>query len=93
MQHLQEQFGRPMSAAVLARYLGVDAHTVRKHHQKWGGVFVGEKRIVFFEKIVARKILEASSLKPDCQAVNKKGFVKTSSVKMVVEDIHGLLPE
>ena len=63
MQHLQHELGQPITPAALARWLGIDVKTVRKYADRWGGVEVAPKRVIFFERIVEERI-KAQAMAP-----------------------------
>jgi len=54
---LQAELGRPVTAEELAKFLGVDADYVRKHHRVFGGIRPpGGRRIWFFENLIAESV-------------------------------------
>jgi hypothetical protein len=57
LEDLVAEFGRPIPEAVFAVYLGIDARTMRKHADHWGGVEIIPGRYAFFESQV-RKVIE-----------------------------------
>ena len=64
MQNLEQSVGAPIPPAALARWLGIDVKTVRKYADRWGGVEVAPKRVLFFERIVEDRI-KAQALQPE----------------------------
>ena len=57
LEDLVAEFGRPIPEAVFAVYLGIDARTMRKYADHWGGVEIIPGRYAFFESQV-RKVIE-----------------------------------
>lgn len=49
LQDLSERLGRPIKPQELARILGVDARTLRKHYRQWGGAEICPGVVRFFE--------------------------------------------
>ena len=100
MQHLQHELGQPITPAALARWLGIDVKTVRKYADRWGGVEVAPKRVIFFERIVEERI-KSQAMAPAAPPAENR--VQTSrqrfegpvvgrhSEKKAVYDPYGLL--
>ena len=57
MEVFEKEFGKPMKAAQVAAMTGVDVKTVRQYFSDFGGIPVGERRILFFE----RRLMDALS--------------------------------
>lgn len=60
---LDALLGRAIPDRTLAEYLGMDVRTLRKYHERWGGVEVSPGRFVFFEKHI-KGIIENAKPEP-----------------------------
>ena len=56
MDFIKESLGRKISVKELASFLGVDVRTVKKYYLELGGIRLGERRFIFFEKEVIHAI-------------------------------------
>jgi len=57
MDILDNELGRRLSTCEVAQRLGVSESTVRRYASKFGGVRIGQRNIIFFE----RKLIDAIS--------------------------------
>ena len=59
-QPLFAELGKALTATELAKILGVDPRTIRRHYQRWGGVWVAPNVLRFFDNRV-REAINANS--------------------------------
>lgn len=57
MDALESELGRRLSTVEVAQRIGVSESTVRRYASKFGGVRIGQRKIIFFE----RKLIDAIS--------------------------------
>jgi hypothetical protein len=102
MQYLEEQYGAVVSAAQLAASLGLATKTVRSNYKKWGGVQVGNRKVIFFEREVARRLAQQTSCNMEDGSDNgnqtKRRLAIVSRrpnarVANQIDDPFGLLPQ
>jgi hypothetical protein len=90
MEILEQSLGAPITPTALARWLGVSVQTIRKHADRWGGVEVTPKKLIFFERIVEERIKSHAATVMPAPVPQIKVATPTMSLKRV-EDPHGLL--
>ncbi|MDH4318546.1 MAG: hypothetical protein OEV64_09175 [Desulfobulbaceae bacterium] len=56
MEVLQSELGRRLEIADIAKWLSIDPKTVKKYHQLLGGIRLGPRKYIFFEKEVLSAI-------------------------------------
>ena len=61
---LEQIYGKSIKPSELAKFLGVDARTVKKYYERWGGVEIAPGHVRFFEK----RVLEVLNAELDYQA-------------------------
>jgi len=103
---LKKYLGRTLTAAELAKFLGVDVKTIRMYYPLLGGIRLG-RRMLFFEKEVINAIQKRSKMgspsenqreeegkdlpeQARCNSVGKREPVKSRG-DMAREDKHGIL--
>jgi hypothetical protein len=59
MNALIEKLGKRLTAKEVAKYLGIDAETVRRYYHSLGGIRLG-RLILFFENLIIHAIKENS---------------------------------
>ncbi len=106
MAMIEDELGSALHPEDMARYLGLNVKTVRKHYQKLGGIRLG-RQILFFEKEVIHAVQKRSKMgspseswfeeegkdlpeQEGCNSVGKRDPVK-SRKDMAGEDKHGVL--
>ncbi len=57
MQTIEQELGRRLSTVEVAERFGLSESTVRRYASKFGGVRIGQRKIIFFE----RKLIDAIS--------------------------------
>lgn len=62
MSFIEQELGNRLNAKEVASYLGVDKRLVIKHYRELGGVRLGERRYIFFEK---RLVNAVTALSPE----------------------------
>jgi hypothetical protein len=105
VKHLEKQLGQALSAEEVAQYLGLDVKTVRKYHQRLGGIRLG-RRFVFFEKEIINAVSKREEM--DCPSEERRPATEQgvldqegseglgsqnapqTSRRMELEDRHGL---
>jgi hypothetical protein len=58
MDLLEKELGKKLSVSQVAEYLGVDARLVRRQYAQLGGVRLGPKCYIFFERRLINAISE-----------------------------------
>lgn len=56
MDLLEKELGKRCTPKEIASWLGIDPQTVKKYHAALGGIRLGPRKIIFFEKEVLNAI-------------------------------------
>lgn len=73
MDFILKQLGKRLSVSEVSKILGVDPRTVRKYYSVLGGIKLGDRRIIFFEKEFISAIQRQTKQETTLDRSNQKG--------------------
>lgn len=83
MDLLTAELGERLTVNDVAAYLKVDARLVRKHYEKLGGVRLGQRRFIFFERRLINALLQQEKSQ---KTMDGSDLVERESQKEIIQD-------
>lgn len=73
MDFVKAELGKKLSIKEVSEFLGIDARTVRKYYHELGGIKLGDRRFIFFEKEIINAIQRQTKQESPMGRPNQKG--------------------
>ena len=88
MSIIEDSLGKTLSVTEVAKIFNVDSRNVRKHYKNLGGIKIGIRKIIFFEKEVVNAIQAQRRISRPSQMVRRKENPENNKVLQNKEGSH-----